>query len=376
MASVSKRTRNGQVSWVARWRAPDGTQAKRVFRRKVDAERFSTGVEHSQLTGSYVDPTAGRTTVRDWSALWTAQRVHLKPKTVASCESLLRSQVLPRWDSVPLSNVTHAAVVAWVSEMRAGGLSASRCRQSYHLLTAMLDDAVKDGKLARNQAAGINLPRLPKTDRRYLTHDQVDDLADACATSRTVVLLLAYTGLRWGEATALRVRHVDLLRRRVDVAEAVVEVNGRMIFGTPESHQTRAVAVPRFRCDNLAAQMAGKTPDDLIFTSTVGTVLRTQSWRRRCFDPAVRSVGLDGLVPHELRHTAASLAIASGANVKAVQAMLCHASATLTLDRYGHLFPDDLDAVADRIDAARSARVPPVCPESTVTPLLDRRSRP
>lgn len=70
------------------------------------------------------------------------------------------------------------------------------------------------------------------------------------------------------------------------------------------------------------------------------------------FDPAAREVGLEGLVPHELRHTAASLAIASGASVKGVQAMLGHASATLTLDRYGHLFGDELDAVADRIDAA------------------------
>jgi integrase len=67
-----------------------------------------------------------------------------------------------------------------------------------------------------------------------------------------------------------------------------------------------------------------------------------------------------GLVPHELRHTAASLAIASGANVKVVQTMLGHKSATLTLDRYGHLFGDDLDALADRLDsAARAAVAPP-----------------
>jgi integrase len=82
-----------------------------------------------------------------------------------------------------------------------------------------------------------------------------------------------------------------------------------------------------------------------------------QNFRRDCFDRAAVEVGLAGLTPHELRHTAASLAIASGASVKAVQSMLGHASAQMTLDRYGHLFGDELDAVADRLDAARADQV-------------------
>jgi integrase len=86
-------------------------------------------------------------------------------------------------------------------------------------------------------------------------------------------------------------------------------------------------------------------------------VMRVGNFRRRVFEPAARTAGVDGLVPHELRHTAASLAIAAGASVKGVQAMLGHASATLTLDRYGHLWPDELDAVADRLDAAARATV-------------------
>jgi len=102
-------------------------------------------------------------------------------------------------------------------------------------------------------------------------------------------------------------------------------------------------------------------------------VLRVQNFRRRSFDRAAAGPGLDGLVPHELRHTAASLAIASGASVKGVQSMLGHASATLTLDRYGHLLGDELDAVAERlVAAARVACVPPVCPEATVTAITHR----
>ncbi len=94
-----------------------------------------------------------------------------------------------------------------------------------------------------------------------------------------------------------------------------------------------------------------------MFISPSGGVLWLRNFRRRVFDPAACSAGLDGLTPHELRHTAASLAIAAGADVKVVQKMLGHKSATMTLDQYGHLFDDRLDEVADRLDAAADAYV-------------------
>ena len=152
--------------------------------------------------------------------------------------------------------------------------------------------------------------------------------------------------------------------------ESATEVNGRMVFGTPKSHLVRSVPLPRSLVDELAALCVGKSADDLLFTAPGGGVLWLRNFRRRVFDPAARAAGLSGLTPHELRHTAASLAISAGANVKAVQRMLGHASAAMTLDVYSGLFDDDLDAVADRMDeAAAKAVVPSVCPEGTVTPI-------
>jgi len=106
------------------------------------------------------------------------------------------------------------------------------------------------------------------------------------------------------------------------------------------------VPIPRFLADDLAAHMADKGPDDLVFSSPRGAVLRNLNFRRDVFDPAARAAGLEGLKPHGLRHTAARLAVSAGANVKAVQRMLGHASAAMTLDVYSGLFDDDLDAVA------------------------------
>jgi integrase len=191
-----------------------------------------------------------------------------------------------------------------------------------------------------------------------------------------VVLVLSYCGIRWSEMAALKVGRVDLIRRRLDVAQAVTEVNGgRLEWGTPKSHERRSVPIPRFLGDELTAHLAGRTEDDLVFTAPMGGVLRNRVARRDWFDRAVAAIGEPDLTPHELRHTAASLAVSAGANVKAVQRMLGHASAAMTLDRYTDLFDEDLDAVAERLDAvARSAGVSRVCPEAQFVD-LDPTSR-
>ena len=139
----------------------------------VDAERYLAGVSMGLLDGSYIDPARSRLTVGEWSGPWMAGRVHLKPKTLSSYRSLLRTKVLPRWESVALARISHADVVAWVSDLRESGLSASQTRQAYHLFASMLDDAVKDSRLSRNPASGVDLPRLPQQERRYLSHEQV-----------------------------------------------------------------------------------------------------------------------------------------------------------------------------------------------------------
>jgi integrase len=215
----------------------------------------------------------------------------------------------------------------------------------------------------------VNLPRVVEGERRYLTHEQVATLADLCGPYRLVVLFLAYTGLRWGEMAALCVGRLDLMRRRAEVAQSVTPVRGVLTWGTPKGHERRSVPIPRFLVDELAAHVAGKDPAGLVFTGERGGVLRAQVFQRAAFTSAAETVGVAGLHPHELRHTAASLAIAAGANVKVVQTMLGHKSATMTLDLYGHLFQDQLDEVADALDSARSAAIAHLLPNGKVIKL-------
>ncbi|WP_344678103.1 site-specific integrase [Saccharopolyspora taberi] len=192
-----------------------------------------------------------------------------------------------------------------------------------------------------------------------MDHAEVAKLAERCGSYGTVVRFLAYTGLCWGELAALKAGRVDLVRRRVLVAESVTEVNGELVWGSPKTHERRSVPLPRFLADELEPIVCARPDDALVFMAPRGGVLRVRNFRRAVFDPAVRDVGPQGFHPHELRHTAASLAIASGADVKIVQQMLGHKTATMTLDLYGHLFPDRLNDIADRMDLAVRAPIVP-----------------
>jgi integrase len=374
VASIERRAWNGRVTWQARWRDPAGQQRKQTFPRKIDAERFLTTIDHSMLTGGYVDPAAGRLTVGEWAERWLGGQVQLKPSTRVRYAGLLRVQVLPAWERVPLVAVTHTEVAAWVQRLVASGLAPSTVRQAHRVLSLLLDLAVRDGRLSRNPAARVPLPRARRPDKRFLTHQEVAALADAAGSYRLAILVLAYCGLRFGELAALRAAHLDLLRRRIFVVESVTEVSGRAVFGGTKTHQQRTVPLPVFLVDDLAKHVVGKGSDDYVFNAPKGGVLLLRNFRRKVFDPAAEAAGLSRLTPHDLRSTAASLAVSAGATVLSVQRLLGHSSAAMTLERYSGLFEDDLDAVADRLDAAaRAPRVPPVCPEGIVVPITQRK---
>ena len=391
MASIEKRTRNGRTRWYTRYRDPSGTQRTRTFDRKVDAQRHLTSVESAKQAGVYIDPSRAKVTMGEWSERWLAGTAHLKPSTRERYEGILRAHILPRWRTTNLDNISHSAVQGWVTEL-SKELQPATVRKVHRVLSLILTLAVKDGRLVRNPATDINLPRVRSTEQRYLTHEQVHALARAAAAPdipskhrriaerytdqyRLIVLFLAYTGVRFGEMAALRVGRIDFLRRRLVIAESVTLVGSQQVWGTPKGHERREVPLPSFLVEELATHVQGRAPDDLVFTGVRGQgALRAPIFRRAAFDRAAAAMGMPGLHPHELRHTAASLAIASGADVKLVQRMLGHKSATMTLDQYGHLFDDRLNDVADRLDvAARAADVYPLCTRPEIVDLDSKR---
>lgn len=370
MGNVQKRP-SGQ--WRARYRDPAGKEHARHFRRRLDAERWLASIENAKHRGEWIDPSLSRITVGEWAAKWLEAQVQLKPLTRERYKNILNVQILPQWQNVRLAEVTHADVVAWVAALQARGYAAATIRQTHRVLSLMLALAVRDRRLSYNPAEGVRLPRVVRKEPVFLTHEQVDRLAAACPGFELLIRLLAYTGLRWGEATALQVKCIDLIRRRLEVVRSAIDLGRQVSYGTPKTHQRRSVPIPRSLVDDLAKHLAGKQPEDLVFCSPRGAALRNHNFRSRVFSPAAVAIGVPQLTPHDLRHTAASLAVQAGANVKAVQRMLGHASAAMTLDVYAGLFGDDLDAVADRLDEAaaraRADYLRTVTAETDIRPL-------
>lgn len=344
--------------WRARYQKPEGGWTdKRGFETKREATVFLASVTLSKANGEYLDPTEGRRTVATFAEQWKAGRLaRLKPSSRSVMEAAWRLHVEPSWGRRAVASIRASEVEDWITKLTEKPLGAQSIRRAVFVLSSVLTIAQRDGVIRSVPTANIDLPAKPKKPIRFLTHAQVDLLAD-CSSQPELMLFLAYTGLRWGEAAALKVGHLDMLRRRIRVEENVVFVRGVFETGTPKSGERREVPMPLFMVDTLARLCEGKSREDYLW-SDGPLPLTYPSGSDRWFAGAVRraqkvDASIPMLTPHDLRHTAASLAVQAGANVKAVQRMLGHASAAMTLDVYADLFDDDLDAVATRMAAAR-----------------------
>jgi integrase len=207
---------DGTKRYRARYRDAGGRQHEKRYKRKVDAQHWLDEQTSALVTQTWTAPERGRITVEAWAQQWLAAQNGLKPSTSYRYRSLLRSQVLPRWGRHRLADVSHADVAAWVADMTTGGLAPATVRQAHRVLALVLTLAVRDGRIPRNPATGVPLPRAVRAEPRFLTREQVEQLADAAAEYGDVVRLLAYTGLRFGELAALRVRRIDFLRKAAD----------------------------------------------------------------------------------------------------------------------------------------------------------------
>lgn len=338
-----------------RYRTPDRRQTdKRGFKTKRDAEAWANAVEVRKLTGEFIPETAGRITVGELAPAWLARKQQsTAPSHYRTLESAWNVHVLPAWSTWRVSDVTVVDVEAWVSKMVREGSGPTTVIRAHGVLSGILTDAVKARKLVANPARGIeNLPRKVTKRHVYLTAEDVHRLAGAAGEHRALVYVLAFCGLRWGEAIGLRVRDVEFLKRRLTVSENAVQIGATHAVGPTKGRKTRSVPVPEFVLTELSRRCTGKQVDALVFPGRDGGYLPRPKSSNGWFLRAVQAADVQTITPHDLRHTCASLAVSAGVNVLALQRMLGHTSAKMTLDTYSDLFDTDLDAVAATLHAS------------------------
>lgn len=345
--------------YMVRYRQPNGKQTKkRGLKTKRDAEDFAATVEVEKMTGSYVAPSLGMIPIAELAPAWLSRKESDVAKSnYRMLESAWRVHVKPVWGDVRIADIELNMVESWIADMRRQS-GATTVIRSYGVLAGILDSAVKSRRLASNPARGVeNLPRKIAKRRVYLSADDVGRLADESGAHRVLVLTLAYTGIRWGEAVALRVSDIEFLRRRLSVHDNAVQLGADFDETLTKSRQQRSVPVPQFVLNELSAQVKGREPNSLVFGDGTDYLARPKStggW----FAGAVKRAGVQAITPHDLRHTCASLAISAGVNVLALARMLGHSDPSVTLRVYADLFDSDLDAVAEALHTECAHSVP------------------
>ena len=375
-AKTPTRRHGRGLQWRVRWFDDRRQIRAKAFRTKREAEAWQATVENELRGGTYRDRTLGEATFAEVAREWLATRSDITRSSRDVYQGELDRHLLPRWGGAPIARIRRGELAVWFAEL-ARRLSPRSVGRVHRVLAMVLQWAVETDRIASNPAARLPLPRPEAAEHVFLSHAEVDVLAAAAGRSKTLVLTLAYTGLRFGEVAALQVTDIDLATRRLAVNRAWAGMNtSEPYLSTPKTHERRKVGLPGFLVAELAELIADRQAAAWLFTSPYGYPLNLPNWRRREFNSAVARAGLQGrgLTPHSLRHTAASLAIAAGADVKVVQTMLGHKDAAMTLNVYAGLFPDRLDEVANALDEARAAAVAGHSP--TPTPLGETVCRP
>jgi len=336
------------------YRDPAGRQRSKTFKRKTDANRFTSTVQADILRGDWMDPRQARMTVRQWSERWCVTMTQA-PKTRELYEGHLRNWVVPMLGDVAVANIDKAMVRGFVAEIRALGKSQGTVDGCLKVLRLVLGFAVDAGAIRVNPAARLNLERQQRQEMHFLTESDVVLLASKMGSPmyETLVLFAAWTGMRAGEIEALRVKRVNLATAKADVVENLGEADdGTLRIGPTKTYQRRTVPVVPFLAERLMPMMAGKGADDFVFTAPGGGPVRHHNFYARAYKPGVKTAGLDSSIRfHDLRHTCAAWLIDSGAHVRAIMEWLGHSSPTVTLGTYGHLFPSLSEKLVDGLEA-------------------------
>ena len=344
MSSITKRE-NGKYR--ARYRDAADREHARHFTRKVDAQRWLDEVTTAVLTGQYVDPKTARTTVGEWCDEWLKGYRNNRASTVRQAEVHI-AKIRETFGATRLGDVKPSQVKAWCAALKDQGYATSTVYALHARLSQIMSDAVHDGVIARNPCSRRTSPPMGKQRPYVATTEQVWALHDAMPENlRPAVLLGAFAGLRIAEVCGLRTREdVDLMR-------GIVRPSLQYPAEPLKSETSRTpVPIPQ----ELALVLARNAGATWLLSDALGA--QVGPWHiERAVRAARGPAGLPaGFRFHDLRHYFASLLIASGCDVKIVQARLRHASATTTLNTYSHLWPDTEESTRAAVANILTAR--------------------
>ena len=364
MAHVeSYRLRDGRKRYRARWIGVDRRARSRTFALKKDADRFVLEQERRASLGTlYQAPSEA---FGQFAGGWLERyALGVRPSTLARVRDVLPH--LEPFSEIALDEIRPAAVEDHVAAV--ARRAPRQAELALRVLKQVLANAKERGHLVDEGVFRVKAPRRDQLEMRFLAWHEVEELAaNTIVPYGNLVLLAALTGLRQGELLALRDRDVDLDSMTVQVAHGAYK--GELVPVKTRASRRR-VDLSNTAAQVLRRQLLARKPNDrgLVFPSPEGLILNDDNFRHRVFRPAVRRTSLTRLRFHDLRHTYAALMVAAGAHPKYLQAQMGHSSIRVTLDLYGHLFPDANRGVLDSLDALMAPSTPHAANAPKTTP--------
>jgi len=361
--SIQRRTTaSGAVRYKARVKSHGREVASKVFTRRSDAVAWEQDQSRRLRLGEWVDPRRGRVRLSSVAPAWLQSRQSVKRRTREADEADWRLHVEPRFGNMPVASISAAEVSSWLGALTQSGVSPSSVHRYLYTLRSILNYAVADGRITTNVAASVKPPTRARNRReaQFLTIEQLQELAEACrGPYADVVLVLGLAGLRWGELAGLQVADritVPGPGLRVQRSVLASGAGGGLFTDTLKNNRSRTVPIVSTAVPIIERWSAGKPPDAWLFEAPKGGPLGEPNWKRSVqWTSATRSIGVPTLRVHDLRHTAASVWLAAGADPKVVQRVLGHASATMTMDLYGHLVDANLWDAANKVGGLSGA---------------------
>lgn len=350
--------------WQARFRGPDGVlrPAPVTFDTKLDASAWLKAQTSEVDRGTWLPPQERRApqvlTLRTYADTWLAGR-DLKPRTRLLYRGLLDALVLPSLGDERLDRITPTTVRTWHGTLDAG--TPTRRAHAYSLLRAIFTTAVADDLVPANpcrvRGAGSS-KRASET--RVATLSELEAIVEAMPVRyRPMVLLAAWCGLRFGELAELRRRDVELDAGVLRVHRAVTMRDGQVFVGEPKSAAgRRTVSIPPHLLPLLREHLDERTDggrDALLFPAGHGGHLAPTTLQNP-WSKARAAAGRPDLRFHDLRHTGATLAAATGATLAELMQRLGHSTSAAAL-RYQHAAADRDRAIAEALSGFASAKV-------------------
>lgn len=360
MARRRRASGEGSVYWIDKkglWAGqvtlPDGSRKFKYSKRQEAVKEWLLTQRSELRQGIYTKK--DNITVSDFMARYieTVAKNTLRPTTLEGNLGQIKNHINPTIGKIKLKDLRPDHIQSLYSQKLSQGLSRRTVQLLHVNLRTALKQAVKWGLVARNVTDFVQAPRPDKPSHTFFTKEQLNKFLESVKGDKweVIFILLVYCGLREGEVLGIHYEDCDMVNRVINVRHTVVTLKKGLMIGEPKTKASkRAVTLPKIAYDALKAHLDQLDRNHgLIFTTSADTPIYPRNFIRH-FKSRLVEAGLPDIRVHDLRHSHASLLLASGVNPKLVQERLGHSTIALTLDTYSHVIPSLQEEVAKRMD--------------------------